>query len=97
MAPATQPTWLFLEDRSVIVDPDRGIVAAVRGDRYTGYVLAASHRLFDALDHLETIAGEIAGATSDGQGVAPGLLDDLEVARGEAALALRLASGAREH
>jgi CDP-4-dehydro-6-deoxyglucose reductase/ferredoxin-NAD(P)+ reductase (naphthalene dioxygenase ferredoxin-specific) len=51
-----------------------------------------------ALDNLDTIAGELAAAVArDDQDELAGLVETLKLARGEAALAIRLASGAREH
>jgi len=98
MLDCAQPVWLFLEEDKLVIDPDRGIVAAVQGDRFDGYLLASAHRMFAALDNLDTIAGELAAAVArDDQDELAGLVETLKLARGEAALAIRLASGAREH
>ena len=93
-----QPVWLFLEDDKLVIDPAKGVIAAVQGDRYDGYLLASAHRMFAALDNLDSIAGELADAAEhQDQDEVAGLLEGLKIARGEAALAIRLASGAREH
>jgi ABC-type lipopolysaccharide export system ATPase subunit len=98
MMDCAQPLWFFLEDDNLVIDPAKGVVAAVQGDRYDGYLLASAHRMFAALDNLDTIAGELAAAAEhNDQDELADLLEELKIARGEAALAIRLASGAREH
>jgi hypothetical protein len=98
MLDCAQPVWLFLETDSLVIDPARGVVADVQGDRFDGYLLASAHRMFAALDRLDAIAGELAAAAErdDKKGVAD-LAEAVKIARGDASLALRLASGAREH
>lgn len=52
--------WLYLEQRRVVVDPSRGVVATVNGTTADGVMLAGAQRLFAALVALEQSAGAVA-------------------------------------
>ncbi|OGN46920.1 MAG: hypothetical protein A3E24_09510 [Caulobacterales bacterium RIFCSPHIGHO2_12_FULL_68_13] len=90
--------WLYLEQRRVVVDPSRGVVATVNGTTADGVMLAGAQRLFAALVALEQSAGAVAEDVSSRRlAVDPALVAALGEARCAAAQALRLAGEPTEH
>ncbi len=92
----TGPTsdWHFLEDRRVVLDPARGVVALVRGTAADGAMLAAAHRMFLALGQLGRIVDD---AVARGLPVCATLQDELIAARQAAVMALVVAGEPTEH
>lgn len=90
--------WHFLEDRRVVLDPARGVVALVRGTAADGAMLAAAHRMFLALGQLDLAAGRIVDdAVTRGLPVCATLQDELIAARQAAVMALVVAGEPTEH
>ena len=95
---ASGSNWCFLEERRVVLDPTRGVVAHVRGTVADGAMLAGAHRMFNALAELDhAIAATVDDAHARALPLSVELVAALNRARQTAAMALIVAGEPTEH